>query len=260
MLGAAFRYYEATRAAVWRVRHPRIAREEAEGLPLPPARLRVMVQGTPDAQAFLTGGRLMAEELAQAASGAGAELSECDEILDFGCGCGRIARHWSSLEGAHVHGRDYNAALVDWCRSNLPFGEFGVNGRLPPLDLPDEAVDLVYAVSVFTHMPAAEQLAWIGELERVVRPGGLVLLTTHGEAHRERLTERERSQFREGRLVVRFPDTAGTNVCIAFHPPSYVRERLSARVEYVAFTPATAGSLGQDIHVLRRPSPGGLPA
>jgi hypothetical protein len=53
-------------------------------------------------------------------------------ILDFGVGCGRVARHWNGLS-AEVHGCDYNPVLVEWCKANLPHLRAVTNRLDPPL-------------------------------------------------------------------------------------------------------------------------------
>lgn len=45
---------------------------------------------------------------------------------------------------------------------------------------PDAFFDIVYSVSVFTHLPEEMQLSWLEELRRVAEKGGYLLLTTHG--------------------------------------------------------------------------------
>src|SRR5438445_1248741 len=59
------------------------------------------------------------------------EIAELDSVLDFGCGCGRVIRHWPS--GPTLYGCDYNPALVEWCQTNLPFAQFALNNLTPPL-------------------------------------------------------------------------------------------------------------------------------
>ena len=54
------------------------------------------------------------------------------------------------------------------------------------------------AISVLTHLPVKTQLAWRDELGRVLRPGGHLLLTVHGEAYFEQLTNEERLIYAEG--------------------------------------------------------------
>lgn len=248
VLAPAYRLYERARAL-----RGRNGRAESEGLPLPPARLRLVVGGTTDASWFLESGRATAETIRAAAARHGADLGEIERLLDFGCGCGRVTRHWRNL-GAAVHGSDYNAELVDWCRRNLSFATFTTNRLAPPLPLSSESVDVAHAVSVLTHLPEDLQQAWLAELRRVLRPGGLLLVTTHGDRYLDRLDADERDSYERGELVVRWESVAGTNLCTAFHPERYVREKLAGgELELLEFAPEGAvGTPDQDLIVLRR--------
>ena len=249
LLRPAFRAYERARAAFAPASPP-----ADDGLPVPPARLIVRVAGTPDAAWFLESGRGGAEAIRAALARAGRPVEGLAAMLDFGCGCGRVTRRWAGLDGTAVHGSDQSAEAVEWCRRNLPFARFATNRLEPPVPYDGETFDLVYALSVFTHLPEELQLAWARELGRVVKPGGFLLLTVHGERYRDRLTEAERGRFDAGRLVVRWEEGAGSNLCSAFHPPSYVKERLAAPFELVDFVPEGAtGNPHQDLYLLTRP-------
>ena len=85
-----------------------------------------------DGERFLQIGALMASSIRAAVAEEGAGVAEMGAILDFGCGCGRVARNWGSLEGPEVHGSDYNDELVSWCDANLPFLRAGRNELDPP--------------------------------------------------------------------------------------------------------------------------------
>jgi SAM-dependent methyltransferase len=250
LLRPAYRAYEtlnALRAA------GRPAPAAQDGLPVPPPRLIVRVAGTADLGWFLESGRLAAESIQAALGRHGRPMEEVGSLLDFGCGCGRVIRRWVGLGHTDVHGADANERAVAWCRANLPFARVVSNGLAPPLAYGDESFDVVYALSVFTHLPEDLQLAWMRELERLLRPGGFLLVTTHGERYRERLSHDEREAFDAGRLVVRWPEGAGTNLCSAFHPASYVKERLAAGLDVVEAVPEGAtGNPYQDLYLLRR--------
>lgn len=247
VLAPAYRLYERARAL-----RGRNGRAESDGLPLPPGRLRLVVAGTTDASWFLESGRATAGTIRAAAARYGPDLDEIERLLDFGCGCGRVTRHWRNL-GAAVHGSDYNADLVDWCRRNLAFANFTTNRLAPPLPLPSESIDVAHAVSVLTHLPEDLQHAWLAELRRVLRPGGLLIATTHGDRYLDRLDDDERDSYERGELVVRWESVAGTNLCTAFHPERYVRERLAGDFELLEFVPegAADGTPHQDLIVLR---------
>jgi SAM-dependent methyltransferase len=247
----AFRVYESLASLRVIGRRPVQADDD---LPVPPARLIMRVAGTPDPAWFLESGRLAAESIRDALDRAGRPVRELGAILDFGCGCGRVTRRWATLDGVAVHGADRNAAAIDWSRRNLAFARFETNTLAPPLPYAARSFDLVYALSVFTHLTEELGLAWAAELERVLRPGGYVLLTAHGDHYRPRLTAEERERYDAGELVVRWSDAVGSNLCSAFHPRAYVRNVLAARLEPVDFVPEGAkGNPHQDVHLLRKP-------
>jgi SAM-dependent methyltransferase len=198
-----------------------------DGLPVPPPRLRLVVDGrSAGAEHFLRVGAQLARSVRDAVGASGASMEELDRVLDFGCGCGRVARHWAELEGPEVHGCDYNAELIAWCEDNLPFLRTARNALEPPTRYQDASFDLVYAFSVLTHLSEPLQHAWMGELRRILRPGGLLLITTLGESCRPRLTPPELRRFDTGQLVVERARHAGDNACTAYHPRAYVTERL----------------------------------
>lgn len=107
---------------------------------------------------------------------------EARSWLDLGCASGRVLRHV-----LHEHpeiraiGCDINRWHAEWCSIHLPGnGVFFQSSSVPALPLEDNSVDLVSAYSVFTHIEALET-AWLMELRRVLRPGGLAWITVHTE-------------------------------------------------------------------------------
>jgi SAM-dependent methyltransferase len=224
----------------------------ADGLPIPSPNLIHLVAGTPESAWFLQGGRLAAESIRQALAGNGVELDSLRSILDFGCGCGRVVRNWVNLP-AEVHGSDMNGRLIRWCRGNLPFATFATNRSHPPLPYGEGQFDLVYALSVFTHLPEHMQRPWMDELHRVTKPGGYVLLSLHGERYLPDLTPDERRRFEAGELVVRGGDAPGRNECGAYHPAAYVQRVLAAGFRLIDHVPEGAkGNPHQDLVVLRK--------
>jgi len=253
LLAPAYRAYERVRS----VRGSEDDEVDAGGLPVPPRRLRVEVAGTPGLEWFLESGKQQADIIRSAAERNDAPLEASGSLLDFGCGCGRVLRHWAGLDGTEIHGSDYNEQLAGWCAANLPFVTASVNQLAPPLRYEDGQFDLVYAISVFTHLPHDLERAWIDELSRITAPGGLLLLTTHGDSYADRLDPDERVRYDSGESVVRWPSVAGSNLCTTFHPESYIRTRLAPALELLEHMPGgTVGSRQQDLVVLRKPAPG----
>jgi SAM-dependent methyltransferase len=228
-----------------------------DGLPLPPARLRAQIGPLhADAAFFLESGRGHAQLIRDLLAEGGTAPEDLDALLDWGCGCGRVLRHWAQLPHTRVAGCDIDTRMVDWCRENLPFADVTVTHLQPPLPYADSSFELVYAFSVFTHLAEELQHAWIRECFRVLAPGGFLLLSTLGEyyASLDRLNDSEKRTFANGDVVVLYERSAGTSLCSAYHPPAYVHERLGADFDLVSFRPA--GDEGRhDIHLLRKPAP-----
>ncbi|HZO58948.1 MAG TPA: class I SAM-dependent methyltransferase [Solirubrobacterales bacterium] len=105
-------------------------------------------------------------------------LTESTRVLDYGCGWGRITRFFlKDVSGQNLWGIDCNEDLIDFCRESNPWCRFALNDPLPPTDLAADHFDLVFSYSVFTHLREDVHLAWLDELRRVVRSGGLLVLT-----------------------------------------------------------------------------------
>jgi len=215
-----------------------------DGLPIPPAELRSLVSGDPNdtRSSFFEMGSLCAQRIRQALEKTGVEIDRFDAILDFGCGCGRTIRHFRTLPKTQLYGTDYNPKLVAWCGRNLPFARFGLNRLHPPLDYPGETFDLVYAFSVFTHLPESLQFAWMKELSRVLKPAGYLVFSTLPLAL---LTEAQRT----GQMVVRKENEPGTNACLAYHTFAYVEGKLAKGFEVIEFV---EGGVGQDFYLLKK--------
>ncbi len=201
----------------------RVTPRSEDGLPLPPPQLIFLVAGHSDPTWFLAGGKMGAESIRTALEQNGLSLADFGSVLDFGCGCGRVMRHWQSVAGPSFFGTDYNPDLVDWCSNNIPYARFSVNDLWPPLDYKDSSFDFIYALSVFTHLPEDLQRPWVEEMARVLTPGGVLLLTVHGSHYLKELSSEEQESFLQGELVVREIEQAGSNVCGAYHPSSYLR-------------------------------------
>lgn len=252
LLLAAYSRFLYVRARLRAVGADRDAVQE-DGLPVPSPRLLFLVTNECDPGWYFESGRAAGESLSGLLQRNGLDIAQEGPILDFGCGCGRVIRRWAGL-GAEVHGTDVNPQLVEWCAGHLPFATFAVNDLAPPLRYADGSFGLVYAFSVFTHLPAELEAAWVQELQRVLRPGGHLVLSTHGEGYLDRLSEPERVMFLAGRTVVRRGGIAGSNWCTTFHPERAVRERLARGFEVVDFVPRGAkGNPVQDIALLRKP-------
>jgi hypothetical protein len=161
-------------------------------------------------------------------------------------------------------GTDIDERAISWAERELPFAQFHTNPVLPPTRYSDGEFDLVLNHSVFTHLDEDYQDQWLAELQRIIAPGGVLVLSTHGE-HAFHETEGElAAHAREWRTKLEqngilfisedsfvggaFPDFYHST----FHAPWYVFEHWGRWFEVLAYLPRNSLDF-QDHVVLRRP-------
>ncbi|MBG0791971.1 class I SAM-dependent methyltransferase [Methylocystis sp. H62] len=102
-----------------------------------------------------------------------------DTILDWGVGYGRVAIPFKRVVAPHarVLGIDVDKFNVDWCREHLRDIEISQCAFFPPTEIASDSVDLVYAISVMNHLTEQNQIKWLIELRRILKPGGIAILS-----------------------------------------------------------------------------------
>ena len=235
--------------------------EHEESFPDETRRFRVI--GNTGLNGFILSGVTDFKRLdAAAESVTGTGFAGYPRILDWGCGCGRIARYTARVTDIALTGCDIDADNVAWCAAHLR-GSFVPTTLRPPLPFADASFDLVYGVSVFTHMREPLQDAWLAELERVAAPGAVLLMTVHG---RTALDYAHLSPADYRTLEQRIADQglyfSATNSQIdghaehdgeyvnVFHDLAYLRERWGRHFDVVATLPGYIYT--HDLVVMRR--------
>jgi SAM-dependent methyltransferase len=192
-------------------------------LPLPPVRLAARVGTVEGAEAL----RFYLDEGARLRGVIG-DLLPADwtwsakRVLDFGCGSARVLRQFAEeAETGEFSGCDIDAASVDWDRQNLspPF-QFFRNQLAPPLTLPDHGLDLIWAMSVFTHI-ADLWSEWLTEMHRLLAPGGILIASFLGDGMWEPLVGEPYCENQIGMTVLRSWDGPEAQV---FHSEWWLRE------------------------------------
>ncbi|HUR78320.1 MAG TPA: methyltransferase domain-containing protein [Acidimicrobiales bacterium] len=233
---------------------------------LPPAELRYRVTGVGNADWFDWSGYRTLQDYESALSGMGRSLEDFGALLDFGCGCGRVMRYLAArLPHTALTGVDIDASATDWLAAALPDADVRATQGLPPLPFADGSFDLVLGCSVFSHLDQTYQDAWLGELQRVTKPGALLLLTVNGPlsfewhatgpmrgldgmARLARQFKRKGFLFWEGDGWERwFPDFYHS----AWHKPRYIHKHWKKWFRVRSVLEGKAGSL-QDLVVLER--------
>lgn len=144
--------------------------------PLPPKSIRDRNVGMTENDYLLTSDNFPIQ-MNRALFAYGSKLQDFKNILDFGCGAGRILRGLPKYTDAKLFGCDIDVEAMEWCSAHLTMAEFGISTEYPPSKFEDDRFDFVYAISVLTHLDETHQDAWLEEWLRIVKPGGFVLAT-----------------------------------------------------------------------------------
>lgn len=243
-----FRYYE------WRVsrRETTPPPKSIDGVPMPPRYLMMLVGGSPGWEWFIESGKAAVAGFARYAAEAGSGFPEAKRVLDFGCGCGRLARHLPTMTNAEIHGVDYNPSMVAWCARNLK-GEYSRNKLHPPLSFPDGHFDVIYLLSVFTHLRVETQREWLAELHRVTRPGGVVMVTFHDEDHVSLPGGDEaRASLASAGSYIFNDQVQGSNFMATYQTREMTRAMFGAEFDEVRIVPSAEAPMQQAVAIARK--------
>jgi SAM-dependent methyltransferase len=110
--------------------------------------------------------------------GLGGDLRRAS-VLDFGVGWGRVLRFFlKDVDPERLWGIDHYDRMIEVCRETNRWAGFRHTDPFPPSPFADETFDLVFAYSVFSHLSEEAQLKWVEEFARILRRGGVAVLTT----------------------------------------------------------------------------------
>lgn len=152
-----------------------------------------------------------------------ADLEE-KKILDWGCGPARIVRHLPLLTNnrSTIFATDYNEASINWCKQHIDDVTFNLNGLEANLPYEDGTFDIIYGISIFTHLSEVKHKEWIKELNRILKDGGILMITMQGENFKPKLSASEKLKFEDGQIIVRGNVKEGHRTYSAFHPAQYL--------------------------------------
>ena len=150
--------------------------------PIPPIAIRRRKGGSgADVSWFVKSGRLDAEVFLDAINRHSDRPLAAQTVLDFGAGVGRLLGHFSG-RCADLHAVDVDRMQVEYLSRHFPEVHCQLNSEDPPLRLESGSVDTVFSFSVWTHLSFEDQMLWLNELWRVLRPNGLALISIHTES------------------------------------------------------------------------------
>lgn len=195
------------------------------------------------------------------------------KVLDFGAGCARTMRFFfRELNEFECYACDVDRSAIKYLKEYVAFIESTPSNNLPPLPYPSTYFDLVYSISVFTHLTLDAFKRWLDELSRVMKPDALLQISLHGrralyhlenEPARRRLIgieEKEFQEFRlrfskEGFLWLKQPvnsediDTKQFGIC--FISEDFFREIYSTKFHLLKYIEGEIGDW-QDLAILQR--------
>lgn len=107
-------------------------------------------------------------------------LLKTASVLEFAAGFGRFTRHLTKVLPGRVACTDVMPGSIAFLREQ--FGVEGVESSHDPekVILPTK-YDLVFVLSMFTHLPTRMWARWLLALQRTVKPGGLLVFSVHNE-------------------------------------------------------------------------------
>jgi len=230
-----------------------------EAAPFPPVANIKRVIGDTSATRFAMGGASIFKNLESYLGELGYTWADFPNILDWGCGAGRVTRYLLSETKSAVTGVDIDADNIAWCRSAYPTGRFEVVPLRPPTAFVDDSFDLVTGLSVMTHLQEDDQWKWLAELRRITKSGALVFLSVQGPtqyAYNRFPVQLYRQVEAQGYLDLT-RDPALDDVIAdpeyyraAMHSRRYITARWGEYFEVLAIVDAIAGL--QDFVVMRR--------
>ena len=151
-----------------------------ERFPFPPTANIKRVIGDTSVERFAMGGATIFHNAQAYLREMGYDWPDFPQILDWGCGAGRLTRYLVGETGREVTGVDIDADNVAWCQQAYAGGSFRTVPLRPRTDLEDGRFDLVFGLSVMTHLQEDDQFLWLEELQRITRRGALLLLSIQG--------------------------------------------------------------------------------
>ena len=130
---------------------------------------------------YLSDGWRTLSELLLLMDAVGKPLTSAGSVLEFAAGFGRFTRHLARAMPGRVTVSDIHPGSVDFLRAQFAVDGFYSSHDPGTLEIPGR-YDLVFVLSMFTHLPPAMWGPWLRRLFSAVRPGGHLVFTVHNES------------------------------------------------------------------------------
>jgi hypothetical protein len=126
------------------------------------------------------------------------------------------------LPTQHLFATDIDSEAIGWLKKCYKgIADCDVNHHFPPTVYKDGTFDLIYSISIFSHLPEDMQFAWLEELRRIAKPDSYLILTTHGEKHYRQLEGADKNTMLEKGFLHRRIKPLSTEGLPEFYQTSY---------------------------------------
>lgn len=223
-----------------------------------------MLNGTdPDSLAFyISGGRADAELMITSAQLVGHDPAAAKAWLDFGCGYGRVVRFLTEqVSPSAVWVTDVLPGAAEFCAREL-----GVTAVSAPFDGGHRnEFEVIYAISVFSHLPLRAGADLLQQMRGALVPGGAVVFTTHGPSvsgspghygseFADRAADITATLERDGACYLPYRHSKDGSYGVTWHTEPYLRSAVEdatgGALKVVSVTPRGLGG-HQDVYVLK---------
>ena len=107
-------------------------------------------------------------------------LLKTGSVLEFAAGFGRFTRHLAAVLPGRVTCTDVMPGSIEFLREQFGVKAFASSHDPEKVALPS-TYDLVFVLSMFTHLPIRMWAPWLRALKQTVKPGGLLVFSVHNE-------------------------------------------------------------------------------
>jgi ubiquinone/menaquinone biosynthesis C-methylase UbiE len=179
------------------------------------------------------------------------------KILDWGCGVSRIVMHVQKFtnDNSAIYACDINEEMISFNKMHYKNVLYSLVAYQPPLTYDSGYFDLVYGLSIFTHIEAVMQFEWVKELYRILGEGGILLFTTQGRFFNPKLLKHEMRLLQENGVYSKAYGQKGHRMMSTYNDPESFRKLLEDHFEILEFHDGATDQTkmgGQDLWIARK--------
>ena len=107
------------------------------------------------------------------------KLDRAPDVLEFASGYGMVSRHLKKQSGINLWSCDIHQGAVAFLKDEIGVRALLSSSFPETLSLP-QSFDVIFVLSLFSHLPITTWCRWLVRLTQALRPNGIIIFTTHG--------------------------------------------------------------------------------